>query len=232
MKTQLVIAITATDTGVGKTTVTRGLLRALIDHGKKPFPLKWVETGCSTDTPSDRDALAAAANIESRFHDVGPIRLAIPAAPTVAARHEGRVLAQIDYKLSLETAKHHGELVIVEGAGGALVPMTQEANFADLCVALQVQCAVIVARTTLGTINHTALTIEALQHRKIRILAVVLNESTATTDNSGSCDELKRLYPDLVLGPLPWLPSSTDDQLASAVTECGLTARVMSVAAE
>ena len=232
MKTNLVIAITATDTGVGKTTVTRGLLRALIDRGKKPFPLKWVETGCSDDTRSDRDALAEAAKVESQLSDVGPIRLAIPAAPTVAARHEGRVLVLTDYNDVLETAKYHGEMVIVEGAGGVLVPMTEDRNFADLCVVLQVQCAVIVARTTLGTINHTALTIEALQHRKIRILAVVLNESTQTTDDSGSCDELKRLYPHLVLGPLPWLPSSTDDQLASAVTDCGLTARVMSLGAE
>lgn len=233
---KFVLAVTGTDTGVGKTRVSRGLLRALNESQMTVLPLKWVETGCDNEHPehTDADALARAANATQHIETVGPLRFKTPAAPTVAARNENRALSIDSYLPSLTAAKAVAQCdwVLVEGAGGALVPMTDELSFAALCAEAGVTHAIIVARSTLGTINHSALTIEALRHRGITVVALVLNASSGATDDSSSAVELQRLFGSLVLGPLPYDPSCDDDALAVAVTACGLVDRVRSAAAE
>ncbi len=228
--TPLLIAVTGTDTAVGKTTIARGLLRSLLQRGLRPFALKWVETGCEGGIATDGTALAIAANLQSELDRVAPIRLLKPAAPTVAARAEQRPLLLNELQQALHNASQSTDLLIVEGAGGALVPMTTELTFADLCVQSKIKHVVVVARTTLGTINHTALTIEALRSRNMTVLALVLNSQS--NDESESVDELRRLFGSLVLGPTAHCANATDDQLALDVAAIGLTDRVMSAAAE
>jgi dethiobiotin synthetase len=92
----------------------------------------------------------------------------------------------------------------VEGAGGLLVPLTEQENFADLAVALGLP-AVVVARAGLGTINHTCLTVEALLRRKIRIKAIVINRVISEADLSEEDNpaEIARLTGICTLGPMP-----------------------------
>ena len=165
--------IIGTDTGVGKTFVTAALAAALRARGRDVTVFKPVQSGASADDSSGDAALLGADCIYA---------FAAPLAPLVAARAEGRA---IELELILERARalaHEHELLLVEGAGGLLVPLGEEFNLADLAVALGLPL-VVVARAGLGTVNHTLLTIEAARARGLEIAGVVLNgksdESTA-----------------------------------------------------
>ena len=199
-----IILITGTDTGVGKTAVSAALLRALRAEGHHPFPIKPVETGCADlALPEDGIALSVAAG-GVPLDLVCPFRYRLPAAPATAARLEG---ARHTFQGVLEhirriEATHR--LVIVEGAGGLLVPLSDDKTFADLARAVGASL-VVVARDALGTLNHTSLTLEAASSRGVPVLAVVLN-AVAIPDavfvDHGA--ELRSLWPGVpVLGPIP-----------------------------
>jgi dethiobiotin synthetase len=230
-----VVVVTGTDTGIGKTTVTRGLVRAIVRRGKDVLPLKWVETGCARDetgelTPSDGLALARAAKREHDIPWVSPLRFELPAAPAIASRAEGRALSIEQLGTALDQARAASELVVLEGAGGLLVPLTDERLFADACATFGLHEMILVTRDGLGTINHTLLSFEALTRRGLHVRAVVVNRRTESegTDGSGSLEALRALLPQgLVLGPIPPSPGSADDDLAEAVEQAGLVDRVL-----
>jgi dethiobiotin synthetase len=230
-----VLVVTGTDTGIGKTTVTRGLVRALTRRGMDVLPLKWVETGCARTTegelvPSDGIALARAAGREHQLATVSPLRFALPAAPSIAARVEGHTLSMDMLEGALDAARASADLVVLEGAGGPLVPITDERLFADACSALGLTEVVLVTRDGLGTINHTLLSFEALIRRGFTVRAVVVNRRTEAegADRSGSLEALRAWLPEgLVVGPIPPSPGASDDTLADAVTGAGLVERIL-----
>jgi len=168
------ILVTGTDTGVGKTVVTCALLRALRQRGHQPFPIKAVETGCSDlERPEDAMALSAAAGGVA-LKMVCPARYRTPAAPATAARLEGSVHSFEGVRRHVRAVQAAHPLVLLEGAGGLLVPLDGRKTYADLAMSLGASL-IIVARDALGTINHTSLTLEAAFSRGIPVLAVVLN---------------------------------------------------------
>lgn len=214
------ILVTGTDTGVGKTVVTCALLRALRQRGHQPFPIKAVETGCSDlERPEDAMALSAAAGgVDLKM--VCPARYRTPAAPATAARLEGSVHSfqgVIEHVREVQAAH---PLVLLEGAGGLLVPLDGGKTYADLAVSLGAEL-IIVARNALGTINHTSLTLEAAFSRRIPVLAVVLN--AAAVPDAVFVDhraELRALWPEVpILGPTSRMknPQSTtmSDEISS-----------------
>ncbi|MDP3274026.1 MAG: dethiobiotin synthase [Deltaproteobacteria bacterium] len=217
--------ITATDTGVGKTTITRGLLHALCLRGLRPFPLKWVETGCKplpdgSLLPADGLALAQAAHRPDELALIAPHRYRVPAAPTVASLAEGSPLTAAQLAHSLTAAQAvPADVLLLEGAGGALVPLTHALLFADALRSIQPQHTLVVARDALGTINHTLLTVEALERRGLTVPLIVLNQSRPESDPAASsAQELKRILGTArVRGPLPYLPQATDAALAQAL---------------
>jgi len=228
-------AITGTDTGIGKTTVTRGVLRALTHRGVRVRPLKWVETGCQSDSTGvlvgeDSSALARAANRLDERELIGPIRFRLPAGPVAAANAEGRTLSADDLARAVEASADAVDLVLIEGAGGALVPMTNELLFVDACRQLaQAEDFVLVTRDGLGTIHQTLATYEALRNRGCRVHAVVVNQrnQTEASDQTNSIAQLRHwLGSVLVLGPIPPMFGATDDQLANAVEAIGLIERM------
>jgi dethiobiotin synthetase len=174
------LLVTATDTGVGKTYVTALIARALCDAGRKVGAYKPVCSGAQVGADGracwgDVDTLTAA--IGGRFDSerVCPLRLQAPLAPNVAARREE---TQIDFERLCEGARWwqgRVEILLVEGVGGLLCPLTDRETIADLAGALRFPL-LVVARLGLGTINHTLLTIEAARNRGLEVAGVLLNE--------------------------------------------------------
>lgn len=161
--------VTGTDTGIGKTVACGALLHGLRQH----YPARYwkpIQTGieADSDTETIRCLTGGAAG---EVFDAG-IRLPRPVSPHLAARLQGTTI-DIDDLLALASARRPAERWIVEGAGGVLVPINDEALMVDLAVRLELPM-VVVARTTLGTINHTLLTLEALRARSLTIAGVVL----------------------------------------------------------
>ena len=165
--------VTGTDTGVGKTYVTAALARRARARGLRVFGFKPIETGCAA-AGDDQTALCAAAGEWQTGLLRGVYQLAAPVAPLVAAAAEARTL---DLDLILEVfamGARASDVALVEGAGGWRVPITETADMAELARRLGLP-VIVVARATLGTINHTLLTIEAVERDGCRIGSVVLS---------------------------------------------------------
>jgi dethiobiotin synthetase len=170
------VFVTGTDTGVGKTVVACALVRALRVRGIDVGAMKPIETGVGPGGPADAIALRAAAGGRDPLADVCPQSFALAAAPEVAARAHGRAVdfAAIDAAWARLRARR--EFLVVEGAGGLLVPIAAQFSMADLAARLALPL-VVVARAALGTINHTRLTLAAARARDLRVAGVVISHA-------------------------------------------------------
>ncbi len=168
--------VTGTDTGVGKTVVGGGLAMGFKRLGMSVGVLKPAESGCGESlSPVDGTFLVMCAGSGQSLDEAVPYRYALPLAPSVAAREEGaepmdpcRVLSALNF------LEERFDTVIVEGAGGLLVPMGYGLTCGDLARLLG-SPLVVVARPNLGTINHTLLTVRMAQAMGIRVKAVIIN---------------------------------------------------------
>jgi dethiobiotin synthetase len=172
--------ITGTDTGVGKTTVGCALAFSLQVRGMRVGVMKPVETGCVERdgqlVAADAEALHGGAFATYSLDLVCPFRYRTPVAPAVAAELEAASapdLARIEECFRLIDAQT--DIMIVEGAGGLLVPITWERNFADLAAALQLEL-VLVVPNRLGSINTTLLSLDYVARRGLRCAGYVLND--------------------------------------------------------
>lgn len=188
--------ITATDTDVGKTIFSAALVQALSASYWKP-----IQAGIEGGTDSETVA---------RLTGITPIpeawRLATPASPHLAAEIDG---VTID-PAALMPPACNGPLII-EAAGGALVPVTRTTLFADIFARWQLP-VIVCARTGLGTINHSLMTIEALRHRKVPIHGIAF-VGDAVPDSEAIIPEITGIRR---LGRLPRLVSLTPETLATA----------------
>ena len=167
------ILITGTDTNVGKTWVTCALAHTLRAAGKSVVAIKPVETGCS-DPPTVREdgvLLAHATGQSQPPHAI--LRLSEPGAPVLAGDRTDGVIDFDALVLKIERYAEDAELLLIEGTGGLLTPVTWEWGMTDVARALGA-CALVVAVDRLGTINHTLLTLSALELAGIPCLGVVL----------------------------------------------------------
>jgi dethiobiotin synthetase len=171
-----IIFVVGTDTGVGKTVLSLLLMQFFFAKGFSPFYVKPLQTGCIDPYDTDSDARFIYRHVEA-LQGKDPADSVIycfrnPKAPLFAARDENRTIdpAIIEQKTAEKAAIY--KPVIVEGAGGLLVPVTNKTSMADV-MALTKGTPVIAARAGLGTINHTLLTIEALKARGIAPAGVV-----------------------------------------------------------
>jgi dethiobiotin synthetase len=169
-------AVVGTDTGVGKTVVTAGLVGMLRADGVDAQAIK----PCQTGYPSDDDAGFVTEACGTDAAATCLRRLEPPLAPEIAADREGVVLSYAELLSGCEQALVEVERGIVEGIGGLRVPLTEGQVVIDLVADLDLP-AVVVARSGLGTLNHTALTVEALRRREIAVLGIILNEYEGAT---------------------------------------------------
>jgi dethiobiotin synthetase len=176
------VFVTGTDTGCGKTSVGCALARGLRAAGLRVRVLKPVETGCAERggslVPADALALAAAAGDDAPLEQLCPYPLALAAAPEVAAREAGIELDPEHIAAALARARAHADAVLVEGAGGLLVPLGPELDMAGLARRLALPL-IVVARARLGTLNHSLLTLEAAAARGLRVAGVAFSHDRA-----------------------------------------------------
>ena len=175
----LSLMITGTDTEVGKTFVAVGLISAFSQMGFRVAPFKPVETGCLQDAsrtlvPADARFLESASGTAAPLSAICPYRYSLPVAPWIAAEKEHRPIEFTVLDQCLDTLKSGHDLVLIETAGGLLVPITQEANFADLARRWNVP-VLLVAGSRLGVLNQTLLTIRYLESAGLRIAGCILN---------------------------------------------------------
>ena len=177
------IFITGTDTGVGKTFIAVSLLRIMKEEGLNVCPMKPVETGCISRRgkliPADAMKLMSAAGDDESIDLINPYRLKKPLAPSVAAELEGVKIHKGKIISAYKSLSRKYDVVIVEGAGGIMVPIFKKYLTLDLINDLGLP-VIIVARPGLGTVNHTLMTIAAARSRDIDVLGVVINHSTIT----------------------------------------------------
>jgi len=199
--------VTGTDTNVGKTYVTCALARRARELGRRVFAFKPFESGCAQRADgsyvgADQALLVEAAGGWQRGTLAGLYQLALPAAPLVAAEAAGTTidLDRIVETVRLGAGESRAELTLVEGAGGWRVPLTATDDTSSLARALSLP-VLIVARAGLGTINHTLLSIEAVERDGLPLAAVVF--SRRPDDNvSGALrnrDEVLRRWSGAVL---------------------------------
>ncbi|MHB8172044.1 MAG: dethiobiotin synthase [Thermincolia bacterium] len=170
--------ITGTDTGVGKTVITAGLLGAFREQGVDAVAIKPVQTGIFGDKrliSGDAVFYCKVSNLSYSPQQLNPVCLELPLAPAVAAQQEGVNLdlaAVMDHFHQL--AVRH-QMILVEGAGGLLVPLVGTGyTMADLAAEMGLPL-LVVARPTLGTINHTGLTVAYAKAKGLRVAGVIIN---------------------------------------------------------
>ncbi len=168
--------VTGTDTGVGKTVVSCAVARGLVKRGLDLGVMKPVETGVGPDGPLDAQALLEAAGSQGSLDAICPQQLALPAAPTVAAAEEGREVELDAIRGAWQELRARHDWMLVEGAGGLLVPAAKNLTMADLACELGLPL-LLVARGALGTINHTLLTLEAIEARGLPLAGVVISHA-------------------------------------------------------
>lgn len=172
------IFITGTDTGVGKTFVASAIAGVLRNGGIDVGVMKPVETGCVEEdgalVPADALKLKEASGSGDAMDLVNPYRFAAPLAPSVAASLEEREIRIEKIAEAFNVISQRHDFIIVEGAGGLMVPLTESETFADLAASLNIPI-VIVAPSRLGVINHTLLTVEAARKRGIEVSGIILN---------------------------------------------------------
>ncbi|MEV4243660.1 dethiobiotin synthase [Streptosporangium canum] len=198
-----ILVVTGTDTGVGKTVVTAAVASLARERGASVAVVKPAQTGVADTEPGDLDEVIRLSGATSTFEFA---RFPDPLSPAAAAREAGlpplslpRAAARIG-----ELAESH-RLVIVEGAGGLLVRFDEEgATLADLARTLSAP-VLLVTRAALGTLNHTALTLEAMAHRGLEPVGVVIGSWPAEPGLAERCNvaDLEMLAARPLAGVLP-----------------------------
>ena len=167
--------VTGTDTGVGKTTVTAAIARRGRALGLRMFAFKPVETGCERGALGpDQTALCDAAGGWQQGPLRGIYQLASPVAPAVAAEEEGRTIDLGEIEARALEGAGQADVTVVEGAGGWRVPVTSREDIGGLARRLGLP-VIIVARASLGTINHSVLTLEAVERDGCSVAALVMS---------------------------------------------------------
>jgi dethiobiotin synthetase len=226
------LGITGTDTAVGKTIVACALAARARQLGIRVAAMKPVESGIGSRMRrdgsrvlTDAERLRDAAGADVPMELVRPYALDEPLAPLVAAQRAGVTIdiGRLDAARD-EIARNH-ELVIVEGAGGLLVPVTFTTSFAQLFARWQCEL-VIVAGNRLGVLNHVLLTMRAAHQEGLKVRAVVmtsLTDSDAGLAEATNFDALRTLLPGQPLYRFPWIDRIDDPEaLAAAVEGSGL----------
>ncbi|GHH97567.1 dethiobiotin synthase [Neobacillus kokaensis] len=201
--------ITGTDTDVGKTLVTTYFMHYFQSKGENVIPYKPIQTGLIVEGSrayyGDTEFYQTFSANTLVKEDLNSYSFVEPASPHYAARLEGAKINEEVILQHIEQLKPKYDRVICEGAGGLYVPINEQRNYHFLNLIKQSQLpAVVVARTKLGTINHTLLTLEALKINDVPVAGIVFNafeDTELERDNIQTIQQLTNL-PTLVIPKL------------------------------
>jgi dethiobiotin synthetase len=203
--------ITGTDTGIGKTFITCALIHALQQRGLTVAPMKPIAAGTIVvdggEMNEDVALFMAATDHRYAMADINPYCFAEPIAPHLAALHDGGSIEIDVIHVAYRRLAADADVVLVEGAGGFLVPMSAGESMALIPAALRLP-VILVAGMRLGCLNHALLTAEAIASRGLILAGWVANTSGATM--SAYAENLSTLQQRLrapLLGELPHIES-------------------------
>jgi dethiobiotin synthetase len=213
--------VTGTDTGVGKTIVSGILITILKAQGYRVGAMKPFETGCLKEgnllIPSDGMFLKDIASMEESLNMITPVCLEKPLAPMVAAEIDGLRIDMAQVWKAFEVLKKRYDSMVIEGVGGVLVPITPSYFVADLIKDFRLP-VIVVSRPSLGTINHTLLTLRELQRRDIPVHGIIFNYSLppeGTIAEETNPEVISRLVDLPVIGIIPYLKAFDRESLLS-----------------
>lgn len=205
--------VSATDTEIGKTFVTCALASALCDRGMHVGVFKPVASGGYEDAR----LLKQASKCPAAIAEINPVNFKPPIAPWTAARREGRRISIPKIQQTYRHMKQSSEVLLVEGAGGLMVPLSAKFMMIDLIARLGAP-VVLVTSTKLGTLNHTLMSVECLRRRKIPVAGLVLNSSQpgprrkiGKVIDQTNKDQLKKLTGLPLLADLPFINQKYPD---------------------
>jgi len=212
-----VTLVVGTDTGVGKTWVTCALARALRDLGQRVVAVKPIETGCPEESTAEEDGARLAAATGQTGPKRALIRLPGLMAPAIAADQAGVEIDYDDLIARIRSLATPDTLLLVEGTGGLLSPLTWSDNHLDFAHGLDAR-VLLVSADRRGSINHTLLALRVLTAERIPVLGIVLNQAgdpdESTRTNAGA---LVRLAENTPVVTVPHLPDPV--QAAESVKE-------------
>jgi dethiobiotin synthetase len=195
------VFVTGTDTGIGKTVVSAALGLCAQRQGRSAVCLKPGQTGDDGSITGDAEFCQMVLGTNEPIDTISPFRLRDPLAPAVAAAREGVRLDPAVVRDAYDDLAGRYDTVIVEGAGGLLVPFSDGVSMADLAALLDLP-VLVVARPGLGTLNHILLTLESAHRRGLTVIGVVICGFPAdpTLDALTNPAALARLTPVPLLG--------------------------------
>ena len=211
--------VTGTDTEIGKTTISAGLLAKAAQQGLRSLGLKPVASGCEETSEGLRneDALAHmnAASVKLPYSQVNPIAFKEAIAPHLAAKHENRSLsAERIVGFCRGAMMTPADFVLVEGAGGWRVPLNNREMLSRVPQLLELP-VILVVGVKLGAINHALLTAEAIRRDGLPIAGWVANCVDPNMDaEDENLETLKQLMPPNCLGVVPHLTDASAEQVA------------------
>ncbi len=218
----MIIFVTGTDTGVGKSYAVGVLARALREEGFRVITQKPVQTGASEpeDLLLHRRLMGLPADDEDLLTLTNPYLFSYPAAPETAAKLEGQRVSLSRLRKALLELERRYDFVLVEGAGGVYVPLNEEETFLDFFSQVLAP-VIVVSQARLGTINHTVLTVEALKRRGLFVVGLVYNLYGTNDDfiAQTSLQNIKRLTGIANILTLP----SIDDQIPHTLLQETIT---------
>lgn len=224
--------ITATDTGVGKTITAAALLRGFIKKGFKVAAMKPIETGCLNKDgillPADGMFLRDMAEMNESLELITPVQLENPLSPLMASRVENVKIDMEKIFKSFEVLKKKYEYLFIEGVGGVMVPIYESEKrrksfyfLRDLIKELELP-VILVTRPSLGTINHTLMTVEVLKSKKIPIKGFIINFSEPPKNDIAektNPEILKEILDIPLLGIMPYITELNKDRIGETALE-------------
>ena len=223
------LGVTGTDTGIGKTVVSCALAARARQLGLRVSAMKPIESGVverrvsESGLASDADRLRAACGSTLPMSVVRPYVLEEPLAPMIAAARAG---VQIDIAVldaALAQVEQDADVVLVEGAGGLLVPIDLRVSYLDLFARWQLPL-LLVAGNKLGVLNHVLLTVRAAETAGVPVRAIVLtslSDRDATVAETTNFDALVTLLPHYTVLRLPWVDRPDELAILAAAAEGG-----------
>jgi len=214
--------ITGTDTGVGKTLIATALVHGFAQSGKRVIGMKPVAAGAllfdGKLLNDDVVQLMAASNVEAPLSLINPYVFEPPVAPHIAAAQAGISMSISKLKSDFESLRDTADVVVVEGAGGFLVPLNDKEDMADLAMALDLP-VVLVVGMRLGCLNHALLTVAAIEAKGLRLAGWIANSIDPQMMNfSENIESLKQRITAPCLGVVPY-SNSMDFRQISAYLE-------------
>ncbi len=214
--------VTGTDTGVGKTVIAAAMIKVIRALGMSVCAMKPVETGCprvgNTLYPSDGMFLKKAAAMEETIDHITPFCFETPAAPSLASEIEGKPVNVESIVEEFQSLKERHRAVVVEGVGGIMVPIKRDYFVLDLIRDLELP-VIVVSRPSLGTLNHTLLTVNYALKEGIKVSGIVINFTRppdVTVAENTTPMMLQQLSQVPVMGTFPYLDDLEDGTIEKA----------------